>query len=65
MIAAALLAASLLQPVGKITWWRTEGAEAIQEADQRMRVPSLYPNGGRCRLHVGQGGTYWHCIFQR
>ena len=34
MIAAAILASSLLQPVGSTIWWRTEGAEVIQEADQ-------------------------------
>ena len=36
MIAATVLAATLLQPVGDTTWWRTKGAEVIQEADQNV-----------------------------
>ena len=38
MIAAAVLATTLLQPVGDTTWWRTEGAEVMQEADQNVCV---------------------------
>ena len=36
MIAAAVLATTLLQPVGDTTWWRTDGAEVMQEADQNV-----------------------------
>jgi hypothetical protein len=36
MIAAAVLAATLLQPVGDTTWWHTKGAEVMQEADQNV-----------------------------
>jgi hypothetical protein len=36
MIAAAVLATTLFQPVGDTTWWRTEGAEVMQEADQNV-----------------------------
>ena len=36
MIAATVLAATLLQPAGDTTWWRTKGAEVIQEADQNV-----------------------------
>ena len=36
MIAVTVLAATLLQPVGDTTWWRTKGAEVMQEADQNV-----------------------------
>ena len=36
MIAATVLAATLLQPVGDTTWWRTQGAEVLQEANQNV-----------------------------
>jgi hypothetical protein len=36
MLAATVLAATLLQPVGDTTWWRTKGAEVIQEAGQNV-----------------------------
>lgn len=29
MIAATVIATTLLQPAGDTTWWRTEGAEVI------------------------------------
>ena len=38
MIAAAVLATTLLQPIGDTTWWRTDGAEVMQEADQNVCV---------------------------
>ena len=36
MITAAILAATLLQPIGDKTCWRIEGAEVMQEADQNV-----------------------------
>jgi hypothetical protein len=38
MIAAAVLATTLLQPVSETIWWRTDGAEVMQEADQNVCV---------------------------
>jgi hypothetical protein len=45
MIAAAILASSLLLPVGNTTWWRTEGAEVIQEADQNACALFVFQRG--------------------
>ena len=36
MIAATILAATLLQPAGDTTWWRTEGAGVVQESEQNV-----------------------------
>jgi hypothetical protein len=38
MIAAAVLATTLLQPVSETIWWSTDGAEVMQEADQNVCV---------------------------
>jgi hypothetical protein len=40
MIAAAVLATTLLQPANETTWWRTEGAEVSQESN--LNVCALF-----------------------
>lgn len=36
MIAATIIAATLLQPANDTIWWKTEGAEVSQQGDQKI-----------------------------
>jgi hypothetical protein len=36
ILATALSATTLLQPIGDTTWWRIKGAEVMQKADQNV-----------------------------
>ena len=36
MLAASIISATLLQPIGDTVWWRTEGAEVTQQSDQKV-----------------------------